>query len=76
MSLSIKTLSMTTLGLMTLGMISYRIFEHFALQTDPVTEIMKLGSAPFKEGATLAPKLARSTFLLEKRLHPLLNWIR
>jgi hypothetical protein len=28
------------------------------LQTDPVTEFIKLGSAPFKEGANLAPKLA------------------
>ncbi len=51
--------------------ISCMIFEHFALQTDPVTEFIKLGSVSFKEGATLAPKLARSAFLLEKRLHPL-----
>jgi len=38
---------------------------------DPVTELIKLGSAPFKEGATLVPKLAGSAFLLEKQLHPL-----
>ncbi len=38
--------------------VSCRTFEHFALQTDPVTEFIKLGSALFKEGATLAPKLA------------------
>jgi hypothetical protein len=47
-----------------------RIFEHFALQTDPVTEFMKLRSTAFKEGATLAQKLAGSAFLLEKQLHP------
>ncbi len=38
-------------------------FEHFALQTDPVTEFIKLRSAPFKEGAISAPKLAGSAFL-------------
>jgi hypothetical protein len=38
--------------------VSCRIFEHFALQTDPGTEFIKLGSGLFKEGATLAPKLA------------------
>jgi hypothetical protein len=47
-------------------LVSCRIFEHFALQTDPVTEFIKLGSAPFKEGTTLTPKLAGSAFLLEK----------
>jgi hypothetical protein len=52
-------------------MISCRIFEHFALQMDPVTEFIKLRSAPFKEGATLAPKLAGSNFFLEKQLQPL-----
>jgi hypothetical protein len=51
--------------------VSCRIFEHFALQTDPVTEFIKLGFAPFKEGDTLMPKLAGSAFLLEKQLHPL-----
>jgi hypothetical protein len=47
-----------------------RIFEQFALQTDPVTEFIKLRSAPFKEGTTLAQKLAGSAFLLEKQLPP------
>jgi hypothetical protein len=51
--------------------VSCRIFEHFALQTDPIAEFIKLGFAPFKEGDTWAPKLARSAFLLEKLLHPL-----
>jgi hypothetical protein len=38
---------------------------------DPVTEFIKLGSALFKEGAILVPKLTGSAFLLEKWLHPL-----
>jgi hypothetical protein len=38
--------------------LSCKIFEHFALQTDPVTELIKLGFAPFKEGTNLAQKLA------------------
>ncbi len=39
-------------------MISCKIFEHFALQSDPQTEFIKLGSAPFKDGTTLSPELA------------------
>jgi hypothetical protein len=39
-------------------------FELFALQTDPVTELLKLESALCKEGTTLVPKLA----------HPLSIW--
>jgi hypothetical protein len=54
-----------------LDLVSCTIFENFALQTDPVTEYIKLRSTPFKEGTTWGPKLARSAFLLEKRLHPL-----
>jgi hypothetical protein len=57
-------------------MMSCRIFEHFAIQTDPVTEFIKLRSAPFKEGTTLVPKLAGSTFFLEKQLQPLKNQIQ
>jgi hypothetical protein len=38
------------------------IFGDFALQTDQVTESIKLGSAPFKEGATLAPKTSQIHF--------------
>jgi hypothetical protein len=41
-----------------MAIISCRIFEHFALQTDPVTEFIKLRSALCKEGAILVPKLA------------------
>jgi hypothetical protein len=37
---------------------------------DPVTEFIKLGSALFKKGATLVPKLAGSAFHLEEQLHP------
>ncbi len=32
------------------NLLSCKIFEHFALETDPVTEFIKLGSAPLKEG--------------------------
>ncbi len=59
------------MGPMSKIVISCRIFEHFALKMDPVTEFIKLGSAPFKEGTNLAPKLARSVFFLKKRLHPI-----
>jgi hypothetical protein len=38
--------------------LSCRIFEHFALQTNPVIEFIKLKSALCKEGTLLAPKLA------------------
>ncbi len=41
-----------------MSIIYCRIFEHFALQTDPVTEFIKLRSALCKEGAILVPKLA------------------
>ncbi len=45
------------------SLISCRIFEHFALLPDPVTEFLKLGSALHKQGAILAPKLSGSAFL-------------
>jgi hypothetical protein len=48
--------------------VSCKIFEHFALQADPVTEFIKLRYAPFKESTTLAPKLGLSAFFLEKQL--------
>ncbi len=56
--------------------LSCKIFEHFALQTDPVTKFIKLGSGRFKEGANLAPKLANllsiwiSSFTPSKKLDP------
>jgi hypothetical protein len=40
---------------------------------DPATEFIKLRYTPFKDGTTLAPKLADLLSFLEKRLHPLLN---
>jgi hypothetical protein len=36
--------------------LSCKIFEHFALQVDPVIEFIQLGSTPFKDSATLEPK--------------------
>ncbi len=50
--------------------LSCKIFEHFALQADPVTEFVKLGSIPFKDGTTLAPKLV---FRFEEAAPPPLN---
>ncbi len=47
------------------------MFEHFALQVDPVIEFIQLGSTPFKDSAILALKLADPPFLVEKHLHPL-----
>ncbi len=42
--------------------ISCKIFEHFALQVDPVIEFIQLGSTPFKDSTILAPKLADPPF--------------
>jgi hypothetical protein len=39
-----------------------RYFELFALQVDQVIEFLQLGSIPFKDSATLAPKLADPPF--------------
>jgi hypothetical protein len=38
------------------------IFEHFAIQVDPVIEFIQLRSIPFKDSAILAPKLADPPF--------------
>ncbi len=43
-------------------LLSCEIFEHFALQVDPVIEFIQLGSTPFKDSAILAPKLADPPF--------------
>ncbi len=48
-----KWYSLFCLGRYKMFVKSCRTFEHFALQTDPVTEFIKLGSALCKEGATL-----------------------
>ncbi len=53
---------------MRLEVLSCKIFEYFALQVDPVIEIIQPRSTPYKDSAILAPKLA---FLKEKQLHPL-----
>jgi hypothetical protein len=51
--------------------LSYKIFEHFALQLDPAIEFIQLGSTPFKRQHHFGAKTSRSTFLLEKQIHPL-----
>jgi hypothetical protein len=47
---------------MTLCLKSCKIFEHFALQVDPVIEFIQHRSTPFKDSATLVPKLADPPF--------------
>ncbi len=42
--------------------VSCNIFEHFALQVDPVIGFIQLESTPFKDSAILAPKLADPPF--------------
>ncbi len=42
--------------------LSCKIFEHFALQVDPVIEFLQLGTTPFKDSAVLAPKLTDPPF--------------
>jgi hypothetical protein len=51
--------------------LSCKIFEHFALQSDPAIEFIQLGSTPFKRQHHFGAKTSRSTFLLEKQLQPL-----
>ncbi len=41
---------------------SCKIFEHFALQLDPVIEFIQLRSTPFKDNTILVPKLAHPPF--------------
>jgi hypothetical protein len=50
--------------------LSSRIFEHFAMLTDPVTEFIKLGSTLLKQGTILGPKQADPLSLLNKQIHP------
>ncbi len=42
--------------------VSCKIFEHFALQVDPVIGFVQLGSTPFKDSTILAPNLAKPPF--------------
>jgi hypothetical protein len=42
--------------------VSCKIFEHFALQVDPVIEFIQHGYTPFKDSAIMAPKLADPPF--------------
>ncbi len=55
--------------------VSCKILEHFALQVDPVIESIQLRSTPFKRWCHFGAKTSWSTFLLEKQVHPLYNWI-
>jgi len=50
--------------------VSCRIFEHFAILPDPVTEFIKLRSTLHKQDTILAPKLVDPLSLLNKRIHP------
>jgi hypothetical protein len=51
-------------------LLSGKIFEHLALQVDPVIGFIQPGSTSFKDSAILAPKLGDPPFLGEKQLHP------
>ncbi len=42
--------------------LSCKIFEHFALQVDPVIGFRQPRSTPFKDSTILAPKLADPSF--------------
>ncbi len=53
--------------------LSCKIFEHFALQVDPVIEFLQLGSTPFKDSTILVPKLADPPFWLKSLNPPPLN---
>ncbi len=50
--------------------ISCKIFEHFALQADPVIEFIQLGSTLFKDSAILVPKLADPPFRWKSNSSP------
>jgi hypothetical protein len=52
---------------------SCKIFEHFALQVDPVIEFLQLGSTPFKDSAFLEPKLADPPIWRKSLTPPPLN---
>jgi hypothetical protein len=51
--------------------LSCKIFEHFAIQVDPVIEFIQLGSTLFKDSATLVPKLADPPFWWKSNSTPL-----
>ncbi len=70
-ALTRKKVFILTKIVITLVKVSRKIFEHFALQADPVIEFIQLRSPPFKRRCHFGAKTSRSTFLLEKQLHPL-----
>jgi hypothetical protein len=47
-----------------------KIFEHFALQVDPVTGLIQTKSTLFKDSTILAPKLADPTFWWKSNSSP------
>ncbi len=49
------------------------IFEHFALQVDPIIEFLQPGSTPFKDSTILVPKLADPPFWWKSLTPPPLN---
>jgi hypothetical protein len=52
-------------------MIASKIFEHFALQVDPVIEFIQPRYTPFKDSTILAPKLANPPFWWKSNSTPL-----
>ncbi len=56
--------------------LSCKIFEHFALQAGSSNCVHKLGSTPFKDGATLAPKPFDPLFFWRSAPPPLKYWIK
>ncbi len=51
-------------------LLSCKIFEHFALQVDPVNGFIQHGSTPFKDYAILAPKLTDQSFCSKSNSTP------
>jgi len=56
-------------------LVYHKIFEHFALQVDPVIEFIQLGSTPFKDSTPLASKLADPPFWWKSNFTPSI-WIQ
>ncbi len=52
------------------NLISCKIFEHFALQVDPVIGFVQTGSTPFKDSTILVPKLADPPFWRKSNFTP------
>ncbi len=57
-------------------MVSCKILEHFALQVGSSNWVHKLRSTPFKDGATLVPKLADPRSFWKSSSTPSKYWIK